>query len=77
MAQLSSRPDIPEEAELLRRARGKDRRAIRLIIQHHNQRLFLVARIVMNEALGRLRRRRASIIFLLSNKTWFAGFRPP
>jgi RNA polymerase sigma-70 factor (ECF subfamily) len=100
MAQLSSRPDIPEEAELLRRARGRDRHAIRLIIQHHNQRLFRIARsivrddseaedvlqeaycnafanlatfrgesqlgtwlarIVMNEALGRLRRRRPTV----------------
>ena len=93
---LSPRRDIPDEAELLKRARGKDRHAIRLIIQRHNQRLFRIARsivrndseaedalqeaycnafanlgtfrgeaqfgtwlarIVMNEALGRLRRR--------------------
>jgi RNA polymerase sigma-70 factor (ECF subfamily) len=100
MAQLSPRQDIPEEAELLNRARGKDRHAIRLIIQRHNQRLFRIARsivrddteaedvlqeaycnafahletfrgesqlgtwlarIVMNEALGRLRRQRPTM----------------
>jgi RNA polymerase sigma-70 factor, ECF subfamily len=38
------RQNIPEDADLLRRARGKDRHAIRLIIQRHNQRLFRVAR---------------------------------
>jgi RNA polymerase sigma-70 factor (ECF subfamily) len=97
---LSSRQDIPDDTELLSRARGKDRHAIRLIIQRHNQRLFRIARsivrndseaedalqeaycnafanletfrgearfetwlarIVMNEALGRLRRRRSTM----------------
>jgi RNA polymerase sigma-70 factor, ECF subfamily len=100
MAQLSPGKNIPDEAELLIRARGKDRHAIRLIIQRHNQRLFRVARsivrddgeaedvlqeaycnafanletfrgecqlgtwlarIVMNEALGRLRRQRPAV----------------
>jgi RNA polymerase sigma-70 factor (ECF subfamily) len=100
MAQLFPRQAIPEEAELLTRARGKDRHAIRLIIQRHNQRLFRIARsivrndseaedvlqeaycsafasldtfrgesqlgtwlarIVMNEALGRLRRQRPTM----------------
>jgi RNA polymerase sigma-70 factor (ECF subfamily) len=100
MAQLSPRQDSPKEAELLTRARGKDRHAIRLIIQRHNQRLFRVARsivrndsdaedvlqeaycnafasldtfrgesqlgtwlarIVLNEALGRLRRQRPTM----------------
>ena len=97
---LSARQEILEDAELLRRARGKDRPAIRLIIQRHNQRLYRIARsivrndseaedtlqeaycnafanlgafrgesqlgtwlarIVMNEALGRLRRQRPSM----------------
>jgi RNA polymerase sigma-70 factor (ECF subfamily) len=100
MVKLSPRREIPEDAELLSRARGNDRRAIRLIIQRHNQRLFRIARsivrddseaedvlqeaycnaftnldkfrgeshigtwlarIVVNEALGRLRRRRPTM----------------
>jgi RNA polymerase sigma-70 factor, ECF subfamily len=100
MVMLSPKPDIPEDAQLLNRARGKDSHAIRLIMQRHNQRLFRIARsimrndseaedvlqeaycdafanlagfrgeaklgtwlarIVMNEALGRLRRRRAIV----------------
>jgi RNA polymerase sigma-70 factor, ECF subfamily len=100
MATLSSRQDIPADAELLSRARGQDRQAVRLIIQRHNQRLFRIARsivrndseaedvlqeaycsafanlgafrgdsqigtwlarIVMNEALGRLRRQRPTM----------------
>jgi RNA polymerase sigma-70 factor (ECF subfamily) len=94
---LFSKRAIPQDAELLSRARSKDRHAIRLIIQQNNQRLFRIARsivrndseaedvlqeaycksfanleafrgeaqlgtwlarIVMNEALGRLRRQR-------------------
>jgi RNA polymerase sigma-70 factor (ECF subfamily) len=100
MAQPSPRQEIPGDTELLARARGKDRYAIRLIIQRHNQRLFRIARsivrndseaedtlqeaycnafanldtfrgesqlgtwlarIVMNEALGRLRRQRPTL----------------
>ena len=48
---LSPRPDIPADADLLTRARGKDRHAITLIIQQHNQRLFRIARsIVRNDS---------------------------
>jgi RNA polymerase sigma-70 factor, ECF subfamily len=100
MVMLSPMQDIPEDAELLGRARGKDGHAIRLIMQRHNQRLFRIARsivrndseaedalqeaycnafanletfrgeaqlgtwlarIVVNEALGRLRRRRPTM----------------
>ena len=97
---LSPKQDIPEDAELLIRARGRDGHAVRLIMQCHNQRLFRIARsivrndseaedvvqeaycnafanlaasrgeaklgtwlarIVMNEALERLRRRRVTV----------------
>jgi RNA polymerase sigma-70 factor, ECF subfamily len=100
MVMLSPRQEIPEDAALLNRARGKDGHAVRLIMQRHNQRLFRIARsivrndseaedvlqeaygnafanletfrgqaqlgtwlarIVMNEALGRLRRRRLTV----------------
>jgi RNA polymerase sigma-70 factor (ECF subfamily) len=96
----SPRAEIPEDAELLRRALGRDGHAVRLLVQRHNQRLFRIARsivrndseaedvlqeaycsalasvgkfrgesqigtwlarIVMNEALGRLRRRRPAM----------------
>jgi RNA polymerase sigma-70 factor (ECF subfamily) len=44
---LSPRQNTPEDEDLLRRARGKDCHAIRLIIQRHNQRLFRVARSIL------------------------------
>jgi len=91
---------LPEEAELVERARGGQAAAVRLIIRQHNQRLYRIARsilrddseaedalqeayaraftnlasfrgearlgtwlarIVMNEALGRLRGRRPTV----------------
>jgi RNA polymerase sigma-70 factor, ECF subfamily len=108
MAELSPRQDMQEEAELLGRARGRDRHAIRFIIQRHNQRLFRIARaimrndneaedalqeaycnafanidrfrgdsqlgtwlarIVMNEAFGRLRRRRPTMELTVVEET--------
>ncbi len=100
MIMLSPKPDVPEDSELLNRARSRDGHAVRLIMQRHNQRLFRIARsivrndseaedvlqeaycnafanlaafrgeaklgtwlarIVMNEAFGRLRRRRVTV----------------
>jgi RNA polymerase sigma-70 factor (ECF subfamily) len=100
MAGLFSRQEIPNDAQLLARARDRDHYAVRLIIQRNNQRLFRIARsivrndseaedvlqeaycnafanlhkfrgdaqvgtwlarIVINEALGRLRRHRPTL----------------
>jgi RNA polymerase sigma-70 factor, ECF subfamily len=100
MAELAFQQLAPEEAQLVECARRKDRAAIKLIVQQHNQRLYRIARsimrddseaddvlqeayvrafanldtfrgdarlstwlarIVMNEALGRLRRRRPMV----------------
>jgi RNA polymerase sigma-70 factor (ECF subfamily) len=47
MVMLSARQDIPDESELLTRARGRDAHAIRLLIQRHNQRLFRIARSIV------------------------------
>ena len=42
-------------AELVARVRGGDQLAFELIMRRHNRRLFRLARIVTNEALGRMR----------------------
>jgi len=47
MVMLSARQDIPDETELLSRARSRDPHAIRLLIQRHNQRLFRIARSIV------------------------------
>lgn len=49
MADLARQRDLTEESELLRRARGRDAGAIRLIIQQHNQRLYRIARSILRD----------------------------
>src|SRR5580698_7353353 len=78
MVMLSPKPDIPEDSELLNRARSKDGHAdseAEDVLQEAYCSAFAnlaafrgeaklgtwLARIVMNEALGRLRRRRVTV----------------
>jgi RNA polymerase sigma-70 factor (ECF subfamily) len=49
MADRARRQDLSAEIELLERARNRDRQAIRLIIEHHNQRLYRIARSILRD----------------------------